>query len=220
MLLDFYGTVVDEDGPVIRGIVRQIVREHPEHSVRSLAQTWGQVFSDLLADSHGATFRTQRELEIESLATLLHTVGSTLDPIELSVDQFAYWQSPAVRPGAAAFLDACPVPVCVVSNIDRADLDAAIRHTGLHLPLSVTSEDVRSYKPRGELFEAGLRMLGLGRQEVLHVGDSLSSDIAGANALGIDAAWVNEQQRTAPKGAQIRRQCSDLRDLLPLFVPV
>lgn len=217
--MDFYGTLVEEDGPAIRSIVRRIAREHPEHSVPSLAQTWGQMFSDLLAVSRGDTFRTQRELEIESLTTVLQAAGSTLDPIKLSAPQFAYWQSPAVRPGAAAFLAACPVPVCVVSNIDRADLDAAIHHTGLPLPLSVTSEDTRSYKPRPELFEAGLRMLGLGRRDVLHVGDSLSSDIAGANALGIDAAWVNAQQRAAPEGAKIIRQCSDLRELLPLFAP-
>lgn len=82
VLLDFYGTVVDEDGPVIRRIVRQIVGEHPEHSAASLARTWGRLFTDLLAASHGDTFRTQRELEIESLATLLRTVGSTLDPGE------------------------------------------------------------------------------------------------------------------------------------------
>lgn len=107
----------------------------------------------------------------------------------------------------------------MVSNIDRADLDAAIRHTGLSLPLVVTSQDARSYKPRAELFEAGLGLLGLDHDEVLHVGDSLGSDIAGANALGIDAAWVADQQRAVPEGAKVRRQCSDLRDLLPLLQP-
>lgn len=219
ILLDFYGTVVDEDGPAIRSIVRRIVRQHPDCSGPSLAQAWGQSFSDLLTASHGATFRTQRQLEIESLTSVLRSVGSTLDPIELSADQFSYWQSPTVRRGAAEFLTACPIPVCVVSNIDRADLDAAIRHTGLPLPLSVTSEEALSYKPRADVFEAGLQILGLGREDVLHIGDSLSSDIAGANALGIDAAWVNEQQRAAPESAKIVRQCSDLRDLLPLLEP-
>ncbi|WP_415088313.1 HAD family hydrolase [Micropruina sp.] len=217
MLLDFYGTVVEEDGPTIRNIVRQIVRDHPEHSAPWLAREWGREFSGLLVASHGRSFRTQRELGIASLTTVLRNIGSALDPVELSADQFAYWQSPSVRPGAAAFLSACPVPVCVISNIDRVDLDAAISHTKLPLPLTIASEEARSYKPRAELFEAGLRALGLDRAEVLHVGDSLSSDIAGANALGIHVAWVNEQQRTAPAGARILRQCSDLRDLLSLF---
>lgn len=217
VLLDFYGTVVEEDGAAIRSIVRKVVHNHPEHSGPAIGQAWWRTFSELLASSHGASFRTQRELEIESLTTVLRRVGSSLDPIELSADLFDYWRSPTVRPGAAAFLSACPVSVCVVSNIDRADLDAAIRHTGLSLPLAVTSEDARCYKPRAELFEAGLRVLGLGRDEVLHIGDSLSSDIAGANALGIESALVSEQRRAAPLEAQICRQCSDLRELLPLL---
>ncbi|OYN86424.1 HAD family hydrolase [Parenemella sanctibonifatiensis] len=217
LLLDFYGTLVEEDGPAIRSIVSRIERHRPECSGASLAQAWGQEFARLLATSHGVAFRTQRDLEIESLTIVLTRVGASLDPVELSADQFAYWQSPALRPGAAEFLASCPVPVCVVSNIDRADLETAIRNTGLSLPLSVTSEDARSYKPRPELFEAGLRSLGLGPHEVLHVGDSLGSDVAGANALEIDVAWVNAHGRAAPEGARIVRECSDLRDLLPLL---
>ena len=122
-----------------------------------------------------------------------------------------------MRTGVAEFLVSCPVPVCVVSNIDRADLDAAIRHTGLELPLSVTSEDARSYKPRPELFEVGLHQLGLQHHEVLHVGDSWSSDIVGATTLGIGVAWVSEPQRAVPDDAKIVHRCTDLRDLLPLI---
>ena len=81
----------------------------------------------------------------------------------------------------------------------------------------VTSEDVRSYKPRRELFEAGLGLLGLEPHEVLHIGDSLGSDIAGANALGIPVAWVNAQGRAAPRSAVLAAECCDLRDLLPLI---
>lgn len=112
VLLDFYGTVVDEDGPVIASIVRQITRERPEWSEATLAQIWGQEFSDLLAASHGAAFRTQRDLEIASSTTVLRTVASSLDPLELSADQFAYWQGPAMRTGVAESLVSCPVPVC------------------------------------------------------------------------------------------------------------
>lgn len=111
----------------------------------------------------------------------------------------------------------CPVPICVVSNIDRADLDAALRCTKLPLPLTATSEDVRAYKPRPEPFLAGLSLLGLQAHEVLHIGDSLGSDIAGANALGIAAAWVNVRGRRAPQDAILAAECSDLRHLIPLI---
>lgn len=217
VLLDFYGTVVEEDGPAINSIVRTIVRDHPEQSRSELAQLWGEAFSSLLTTSYGSSFRTQRDLELESLSSVLRHVGSTLDPVELSAPQFAYWRAPKVRPGSAEFLHSCPVPICIVSNIDQADLDSAIEYTGLPKTARVTSEEFRSYKPRPELFEAGLGLLGLDPAEVLHIGDSWGSDVVGANALGIHAIWVTEQRKSVPSGAKILRQCSDLRDIAPLL---
>ena len=49
------------------------------------------------------------------------------------------------------------LPVVVVSNIDRQDIQAAIDLHGLAFETVITSEDVRSYKPRPELFVAGLQ---------------------------------------------------------------
>lgn len=217
MLLDFYGTLVEEDGPIIRDIIRKVIRDVPECSGPKLARAWGSEFSRLLSLSYGDKFRTQRELEIESLNNILATVGSKLDPVELSEGQFEYWRSPEVRPGARDFLVECPVPVCVVSNIDRLDIEAAIEYTDLPITLSVTSEEARSYKPRSELFEAGMKMLRLDSDEVIHIGDSLTSDIAGARALSIDAAWVNDHDRELPNDFQVVKECRDLRDLLELF---
>jgi 2-haloacid dehalogenase/putative hydrolase of the HAD superfamily len=72
-----------------------------------------------------------------------------------------------------------------VSNIDRADLDAALAHHELagYFTHLVTSQDARAYKPRPEMFTTALGLLRLGPHEVIHVGDSLTSDVAGAAAL-------------------------------------
>lgn len=75
-----------------------------------------------------------------------------------------------------------------MSNIDRHDLDAAIRHIDVPVPLILTGEEARSYKPRAGLFDAGLELLGLADDEVDHLRNSLSSDIAGVHALGVDVA--------------------------------
>lgn len=63
-----------------------------------------------------------------------------------------------------------------------------------------TSEDAKSYKPRKELFEFALNNTGLAAEEVLHIGDSLSSDIKGASAIGINAIWINRSNKEVPKG--------------------
>lgn len=101
VLLDFYGTVVEEDDPTISAIVRKVHVEQPEHSEADLGQAWGFAFTELLTRSHGDTFRTQRDLAVETLTAVLGEVGSELDARLLVADQFAYWQAPAVRQGAA-----------------------------------------------------------------------------------------------------------------------
>jgi len=50
------------------------------------------------------------------------------------------------------------------------------------------SDEVGSYKPAPEIFEATLGALGVKPQEALHVGDLRRTDIAGAASLGMKAS--------------------------------
>jgi 2-haloacid dehalogenase/putative hydrolase of the HAD superfamily len=101
----------------------------------------------------------------------------------------------------------------VVSNIDRSDLEAAIGYHSLAFDHVVSSEDVKSYKPGPEIFERGLDPLGARRDDVLHIGDSLSSDVAGATRAGIPVAWLNRSARQRPAGVELWAEVADLWEL-------
>jgi len=200
VLLDFYGTLVAEDDAQIAAITARIAKASPDRlTARQVSARWNELFSRGCAAAHGAQFRTQREVELASLAELLAEFRAPLDPVELSAPLFAYWARPAALPGAAEFLSAIRRPVCIVSNIDDADLDSALDSLGWRFERIVTSERCRAYKPRGEMFAAALARLGCARERALHVGDSVGSDLRGAAAAGIAAAWVNPTGRTLPR---------------------
>lgn len=56
----------------------------------------------------------------------------------------------------------------------------------------VISDDVGVAKPNEKIFEYALRLAGdYTKEEILMIGDSLSSDIKGAKNFGIDACWYN-----------------------------
>ena len=76
----------------------------------------------------------------------------------------------------------------------------AIDYHGLKPAGVFTSEDARSYKPRKELFELALQKTGLKPDEVIHIGDSISSDVKGASELGINALWLNRFGKNIPDG--------------------
>jgi 2-haloalkanoic acid dehalogenase type II len=214
ILLDFYGTVVEEDDPVISSICRAVFEKattgHPS-GAGAVGKYWSAVFADACTAAAGPTFFSQRILEHRSL--LDTTNGADLDLDSLGKQIFAYWQRPPLLPDAVEFLATVNRPVCIVSNIDRQDLEAAIAHHDIRVDLSVTSEDVRAYKPRPEPFQLALELLGLNHDDVLHVGDSLSGDVAGANALGIPVAWVNRNGKRRPPTSRLAHEVPDLAAL-------
>lgn len=62
-----------------------------------------------------------------------------------------------------------------------------------HLDAVLISEETGLRKPRWEIFAAVSDSLGIEPDEILHVGDSLSADIAGAAAVGMKTVWITRQ---------------------------
>lgn len=212
LLLDVYGTLVHEDDAVLAPIcayVAQLAGVEPG----VVAHEWWRRFGEANRAAHGDAFRLQRELSHETLAETMQHFGVRGDAGELCRPQFDFWRRPAVFADSLPFLQHIGVPVCVVSNIDRADVQAALDLHQLPVDAVVTSEDARAYKPRPEPFELALHTLGLQADEVLHVGDSPSADVGGAGALGMDTAWLNRTGRQAPAGCEPTFMASSLHDL-------
>ena len=77
-----------------------------------------------------------------------------------------------------------------------------------------TSEDVCSYKPDSGLFRYALEKTGLLPDEVIHIGDSLVSDVRGAGSAGIKAVWLNRDGREVPVGVTSVRVLTELFEFL------
>lgn len=199
VFIDFYGTVVFEDGEVIKKVEQEIFVTGKAENTSEIGSYWWKEFQTAFHNAYGDSFETQRKLEHDSLEKTIQHFASSADAEVLSNLMFAYWVKPPIFEESKRFFELCPVPVYVVSNIDRADVLQAIKFHGLQPAGVFTSEDAKSYKPRKELFEYALKSTGLSAEDVVHIGDSLSSDIAGAASVGIRAIWVNRSQREVAK---------------------
>ena len=193
IFLDFYGTVVFEDGENIEKISKIIQDTGEVKDISEVGAYWWNEFYALFVDAYGENFRTQREIELQSLAKTIEHFKSSADAVQLSNEMFEYWQKPPIFEESKQFFEQCPVPIYIVSNIDTEDIMEAIKFHGLTPTAVFTSEDAKSYKPRKELFEYALNATGLKPEQVVHIGDSLSSDVKGASALGIDTIWLNRR---------------------------
>ncbi|MDQ8733551.1 HAD family hydrolase [Paenibacillus sp. LHD-38] len=218
VFLDFYGTLVHEDDVFIEEICNKILTSTSTRTTtRDIGRYWWESFTRTFYSSYGDNFRTQREIELRSLEDTIAFFNSTENPRELSEILFDHWQAPQLFEDANVFLRSFCTPKIILSNIDRNDIQSAINHNGLSFENIITSEDVKSYKPRPEMFQHALTAYNLRPLEVLHVGDSLYSDVAGAQKAGIKVAWINRKNKSLPENYSPDYIINSLQELIPLF---
>jgi 2-haloacid dehalogenase len=82
----------------------------------------------------------------------------------------------------------------------------------------VISEEVGAAKPDPAIFAEAMERMGRPeRREVLVIGDSLSSDIAGGRAAGLDTCWYNPDGVARGSGPAPTYEIRRLPDLVPLL---
>ena len=78
----------------------------------------------------------------------------------------------------------------------------------------VISEEVGAAKPDTRIFQAAFERMGHPKKEdVLIVGDSLTSDIKGGNEYGIDTCWFNPDQMVCDQDVEIQYEIRRLDEL-------
>lgn len=81
------------------------------------------------------------------------------------------------------------------------------------------SDEIGYEKPRKEFFEIAFgRLPGFRRERALLVGDSLTSDMRGANNAGVDACWYNPKGKTPPADQTLclAYEIENLREVLEI----
>ena len=89
----------------------------------------------------------------------------------------------------------------VITNCDDDLFAASNRRLGGPFEWIVTAQQVGSYKPDRRNFKAAFRALGLPRDRILHVAQSLFHDHAPAQELRLATAWIDRRHDKAGFGA-------------------
>ena len=96
------------------------------------------------------------------------------------------------------------VPVALITNGAGDTQREKLRAVGIEglFDTIVISGELGVAKPDARPFQVATDALGVRGRSVWHVGDSLASDVAGANSAGLTSVWLNragyERQRSIP----------------------
>jgi putative hydrolase of the HAD superfamily len=199
---DCYGTLIDwEDG--LRGGLMQVAALSPKApDIDTLLETYGE-----------AEARTEREHPgmryPEIIAQSVVATGAAHDirvPEELAAKIGASvpeWRAFPDSPEALRRLKQ-RYRLIILSNVDRQSFAGSNERLGVAFDAILTAEDIGSYKPDPRNFEALVARaeeMGVARNRLLHVAQSLFHDHVPARAAGLATVWIDRRAGRAGAGA-------------------
>lgn len=108
------------------------------------------------------------------------------------------------REALSAFA-AAGLPMVTLSDYPAAQKLAGMKLDHVPWAADICAEDLGALKPHRVSFDEAVKRLGVPAGEILHIGDRLDADIAGAHAVGMRAALFtagNSRTYKAPEGAR------------------
>ena len=85
--------------------------------------------------------------------------------------------------------------LCIISNVDDDLFAGTARTLGVDFDYIVTAEQAGSYKPSHNNFAMAVNRMGIPKERVLHVAESVKLDIEAAKSFGMDTVWGEQARR-------------------------
>jgi len=166
---------------------------------------------------------TLMQLRWQRFADLFAELGIQQDALTFSKTYLHYLgRSAHLIPGTLEVLDhlqGCFRMAIITNGITDVQF-SRIRLSGLgrYFPFIFTSEAIGVFKPAKGFFDAVFTGIGQpAKENVLVIGDSLSSDMAGGFDYGLDICWYNPRGEKNTKGYQINYEIHELKQLLDIL---
>jgi 2-haloacid dehalogenase len=196
---DCYGTLVDWEGGAA-AFLYDLARRQGDFDPgtgQQLVEQWEAIQFELIQDE----YRTYRDVLSESLRTWHAERGyrwNTKEGQRLERAMQSWQPFPDTIP-ALQRVQKAGVQLVIVSNTDRHIMEHTLRHLApLAFDNVVVAEDLRAYKPNSTAFTRALEHAGAHPSEILHVAFGFKYDIAAAQEVGMQTAWVNRRRVEAP----------------------
>jgi 2-haloacid dehalogenase len=198
LTFDCYGTLIDWETGILAALRPNLATLPVQPSDDALLEAFGRAE----AAAEAGPYRRYREV----LATCLEGVcrANGVEPPDGAAATFGGsvvdWPAFPDSHTALARLKT-RFRLGVITNCDDDLFAASNRRLGVEFDWVITAQSVGSYKPDPANFEAAFRTIGLPRDRILHVAQSLFHDHVPAKRLGMSTVWIDRRGGKAGAGA-------------------
>jgi 2-haloacid dehalogenase len=198
LTFDCYGTLIDWETGLAEAF-RPVLRAH---GVEAADEDVVARYAPYEAEAEAGPYMRYRDVLATGLRGVAGEFGvaPTAAEVEAFSGSVADW--PAF-PDSAAALErlAGRFRLGVITNCDDDLFAASNRRLGVAFDWIVTAEQVGSYKPDERNFHVAFERLGLPRERILHVAQSLYHDHVTAKRLGLATVWIDRRRGKEGSGA-------------------
>lgn len=214
VFIDYTGTIMKEAGKDVEEMTMRLYKNSDIESPQAMLDYWWGHLKKYESESFGDAFLTEDEIVDKLLADCveeLHLQENLEEAHELCR---RFWMYAPAFEDAKPFFEKCPLPIYVITNNGVRYVGEGMGDKGLEPAGIVCGDMARAYKPHRELFEKALEISGCSADEVVHIGDSMASDVAGARAAGIRPVLLDRKGTQKADGVTAVRSLDEALALI------
>ncbi len=207
LTFDCYGTLIDWES----GILNALNRALAAHNRNIPAQELLAAYADIEPQIQSEGYKLYRDVLAEVMRRLGARFSVQFTPIEIAslAESIRDWQ-PYPDTVAALRRLKSRYKLAIISNIDDDLFAHSAKRLEVPFDFVITAQQVGSYKPSLRNFEEALKRIGLPKEQVLHVAESVFHDVIPAGSLGLKTVWVDRKQQTGQKASKAASGRPDL----------
>jgi 2-haloacid dehalogenase len=175
---DCYGTLIDWDGGIRRGLVEVFGANRADE----LLVRYHEVEPRIQAAEPTIAYR-------EVMARTLDELGAPAGERDMLGEALPSWTPFPEVPAALEDARGRGWRLAILSNTDRDFIEASKQQLGVPFDATIVASEIGSYKPALGHWQAFEREAG--RLPDVHVGASHFHDVVPASGLGLPTVWVN-----------------------------
>ncbi len=218
---DCYGTLIDWEGGLISGM-RPVLDNHGVNITdEEILALHARTESELQSASKKGAYVKYRKVLGDTVRRFGEEYSFEPEPSEVRAlaDSLRHWE-PFPDTVEALWALKERYELAIITNADDGLFALSSCHLEVEFDWIITAEQAGTYKPSLENFEVALGRIGVEREKLLHVAQSLFHDIVPAKKMGLDTVWVDRRKgkegfgATPPAEAEPDLEVPDLKTLV------
>jgi 2-haloacid dehalogenase len=198
LTFDCYGTLIDWETGLAQAF-RPVLRAH---GIEAGDEDVLVRYARHEADAQAGPYMSYREVVAAGLRGALGELGARPTAEEEAAFSASVADWPAFPDSAAALARLKQrFRLGVITNCDDDLFAASNARLGVEFDWVVTAQQVGAYKPDERPFLAAFERIGLPRERILHVAQSLFHDHVRAQRLGLTTVWIDRRHDREGWGA-------------------